>query len=100
MAITAIAALAAPRIASVCLAADYPERSISLVVPAPVGGTTDTLCRVVADKLREAFGKPTVVENSPSGVGSIGASVVAAARPDGHNLLCTPDGRDRIVMSS
>lgn len=76
---------------------DYPQRSITLVVPGPVGGTTDTLCRFVADGLRIAFGKPAVVENRPGAVGSIGASAVAVAQPDGHALLCTPDAP--IVLS-
>src|SRR5262249_3574368 len=55
---------------------DYPQRSITLVVPGPVGGTTDTLCRLVADGLRVALAKPAVVENRPGAVGSIGASAV------------------------
>jgi tripartite-type tricarboxylate transporter receptor subunit TctC len=70
---------------------DYPQRSIALVVPGPVGGTTDTLCRLIADGLRVALGKSAVVENRPGAVGSIGASAVAAAQPDGYTLLCTPD---------
>jgi tripartite-type tricarboxylate transporter receptor subunit TctC len=70
---------------------DYPQRSITLIVPGPVGGTTDTLCRFIADGLRVALGKPAVVENRPGAVGSIGASAVAVAQPDGHTLLCTPD---------
>jgi tripartite-type tricarboxylate transporter receptor subunit TctC len=78
-------------------AADFPGRSVTFVVPAPVGGPTDTLCRVVADKLRQSFGHPVVVENRPGAVGSIGASAVALAQPTGHTLLCTPDAP--IVLS-
>jgi tripartite-type tricarboxylate transporter receptor subunit TctC len=70
---------------------DYPQRPITLVVPGPVGGTTDSLCRFIADGLRVALGKPAVVENRPGAIGSIGASAVAVAQPDGHTLLCTPD---------
>ena len=79
------------------LAADFPGRSVTFVVPGPVGGITDTLCRMVADKLRQSFGHPVVVDNRPGAVGSIGASVVAAAQPTGHTLLCTPDAP--IVLS-
>jgi tripartite-type tricarboxylate transporter receptor subunit TctC len=83
--------LAARALVATSLAADYPLRAISFIVPGPVGGTTDTLCRMVADKLRGVFEKPVVVENRPGGVGSIGASAAALAQPDGHSLLCTPD---------
>ena len=85
----AVAVLAGPAAAGGMV--DYPQRSVTLVVPAPVGGTTDTLCRFIADGLRIALGKPAVVENRPGAVGSIGASAVAVAQPDGHTLLCTPD---------
>jgi tripartite-type tricarboxylate transporter receptor subunit TctC len=78
-------------------ASNYPARSITFIVPGPVAGSTDTLCRVVADKLRRTFGKVVVVENRAGGVGSIGASAAAVARPDGHTLLCTPDAP--IVLS-
>jgi tripartite-type tricarboxylate transporter receptor subunit TctC len=52
---------------------------------------------MVADKLRQSFGRPVVVENRPGAVGSIGASAVASAQPTGHTLLCTPDAP--IVLS-
>lgn len=55
--------LAARALVATSLAADYPLRSISLIVPGPVGGTTDTLCHMVADKLRGAFEKPVVVRS-------------------------------------
>jgi tripartite-type tricarboxylate transporter receptor subunit TctC len=90
--VTAVfAVLAAHALMGTPFAAEYPVRSITFIVPGPVAGTTDTLCRMVADKLRGPFGRPVVVENRPGGVGSIGASAVAAAQPDGHTLLCTPD---------
>jgi tripartite-type tricarboxylate transporter receptor subunit TctC len=73
------------------LAAGFPGRSVTFVVPGPVAGITDVLCRLVADRLRQAFAHPVVVENRPGGVGSIGASAVAAAQPTGHTLRCTPD---------
>jgi tripartite-type tricarboxylate transporter receptor subunit TctC len=84
----AVAMLAGPAAAGGMV--DYPQRSIVLVVPGPVGGTTDALCRLIADGLGVALGKSVVVENRPGAVGSIGASAVAVAQPDGHTLLCTP----------
>ena len=91
IAVAAIVTLAAPAGAQTPPAADFPGRAIKFVVPGPVGGPTDTLCRLVADKLRQSFGHPVVVENRPGAVGSIGASAVAIAQPTGHTLLCTPD---------
>jgi len=97
LAIAGAAGLAPPVGAQTPLAPDFPGRLVTFVVPGPVGGITDTLCRMVADKLRQSFGHPVVVENRPGAVGSIGASVVAAAQPTGHTLLCTPDAP--IVLS-
>jgi len=48
-------------------AANYSARSITFIVPGPVGGSTDTICRVVADKLRGALGKAVAVENRSGG---------------------------------
>ena len=97
LAIAGAAGLAPPVGAQTPLAQDFPGRLVTFVVPGPVGGITDTLCRMVADKLRQSFGHPVVVENRPGAVGSIGASVVASAQPTGHTLLCTPDAP--IVLS-
>jgi len=91
LAIAGAATLAPPAGAETPLAADFPGRLVTFVVPGPVGGITDTLCRMVADKLRQSFRHPVVVENRPGAVGSIGASAVASAQPTGHTLLCTPD---------
>jgi tripartite-type tricarboxylate transporter receptor subunit TctC len=68
---------------------DYPNRSIIIIVPAPVGGPTDLLARIIGDKLRGAFGYPSVVDNRPGAIGSIGAAAVARAEPNGYTLLCT-----------
>jgi tripartite-type tricarboxylate transporter receptor subunit TctC len=67
--------------------AEYPEKTIRIVVPYPPGGFNDTLGRVVAQKLGEAWGQPTVVENRPGGGTLIGTDTVAKAPPDGHTLL-------------
>ena len=62
----------------------------TIIVPAPVGGPTDLLARIIGDKLRGAFGYPSVVDNRPGAIGSIGAAAVARAEPNSYTLLCTP----------
>ena len=70
-------------------AQDYPAKPIKLIVPNPPGGGNDFTARVVADKLREKWGQPAVVENRAGASGSIGADAVAKAAPDGYTLLVT-----------
>jgi tripartite-type tricarboxylate transporter receptor subunit TctC len=67
--------------------AEFPEKTIRIVVPYPPGGFNDTLGRIVAQKLGEAWGQSTVVENRPGGGTLIGTESVAKAPPDGHTLL-------------
>lgn len=71
------------------LAAGYPERPVTIVVPAPPGGTTDTLTRLYASKFQERFGQPFVIENKPGASLMIGTNAVAKAAPDGYTLLVT-----------
>lgn len=63
---------------------------ITVVIPYPPGGIGDFLTRLVAKKLSETLGVPTVVENKPGANGAIGAAAVANAKPDGHTLMCVP----------
>jgi tripartite-type tricarboxylate transporter receptor subunit TctC len=70
----------------------YPDHAVRIVVPFQAGGTADVLPRIVADKLRQRWNQPVVVENHTGAGGNVGASVVAAADPDGYTLLASPPG--------
>jgi tripartite-type tricarboxylate transporter receptor subunit TctC len=69
------------------LAQTYPVRPIKIIVPSPPGATTDTLARIVAQKLQEKWGQAAVVDNRPGAGGNIGAEEAAKAAPDGYTLL-------------
>jgi tripartite-type tricarboxylate transporter receptor subunit TctC len=63
------------------------ERAITLVVPFPAGGPTDTIGRIVAEGLQSSLGQPVIIENRPGVGGSIGTGKVARAEADGHTLI-------------
>jgi tripartite-type tricarboxylate transporter receptor subunit TctC len=68
-------------------AQSYPTRPVNVVVPYPAGGITDGLARLVAEHMRTSLGQPVIVENVGGAGGSIGASRVARAAPDGYTIL-------------
>lgn len=73
--------------ASPALAQHYPSRSVTLVIPFAPGGATDSLGRLLAQKMAESMGQAIVVENRSGAGGSIGSSAAARAAPDGYTLL-------------
>src|ERR1043166_450799 len=79
--LVAIATLASPA------RAEFPDRTIRIVVPFPPGGFNDTLGRIVAAKFSEDWRVPAVVENRPGGGTLIGTDSVAKAPADGYTLL-------------
>jgi tripartite-type tricarboxylate transporter receptor subunit TctC len=67
----------------------FPSRLVTLVVPSPAGSTTDTLARIVADRLGQRWGKSVIVENNARGLNA-GGEQVARAKGDGYTLLVSP----------
>jgi tripartite-type tricarboxylate transporter receptor subunit TctC len=67
--------------------AEFPDKTIRIVVPYTPGGFNDTLGRIVAQKFTDDWGVPAVVENRPGGGTLIGTDAVAKAHPDGYTLL-------------
>ncbi len=77
-------------VASVCTssatAQTYPARAVTMVVPFSAGGPTDTIARIMAERMGKALGQTVVVENTTGAAGSIGVGRVARAAPDGYML--------------
>ncbi len=95
MAMALCAAITAPH----ALAQEnYPNRPIKVVVPYTSGGVSDTVTRLITQKLSERLKTPVVVENLPGANGQIGSQNVARATPDGYTLLVVVVGH--VVNSS
>jgi tripartite-type tricarboxylate transporter receptor subunit TctC len=86
MALTASAALVGPAGAQPADDARWPDRPIRLVVPFQAGSSSDTIARIVTQKLGERLGQPFVVEDKAGGATILGTQAVARAAPDGYTL--------------
>jgi tripartite-type tricarboxylate transporter receptor subunit TctC len=64
----------------------YPSRPITLIVPFPPGGSTDTVARIMAERMRPILGQPVIIENVGGAGGSIAVGRVARAAPDGYTI--------------
>ncbi len=71
-------------------AKSLPVKPIRLISPYAAGGGSDTLARIIGQKLLESWQQPVVVDNRPSSGGNLGAELVAKAAPDGYTLFVTP----------
>lgn len=85
----ATAAIAAPKI---LFAQGYPTRPVTMVVGFSPGGGTDVTARIVSTKMSSLLGQSIVVENKPGAAGSLAASQVERAAPDGYTILMNASG--------
>lgn len=83
----AVLGLAATLACGGALAQAWPAKPITLIVPFPAGGTTDVLARALGERLQAALGQPVIIESKPGAGATLGADLVAKARPDGYTLL-------------
>ena len=67
----------------------YPNKPVRLVISTTAGGQPDMIVRMIAQKMSEGWGQPVVVDNRPGGGGTLAATPVSRATPDGHTLLYT-----------
>jgi tripartite-type tricarboxylate transporter receptor subunit TctC len=69
----------------------YPNGQVRLIVPTPAGGVTDTMARIVAQRLGESLNQTVIVDNRPGGNGGVGSQAVERSPADGLTLLVTSD---------
>lgn len=82
-------ALAAAAAWALCMAAhadEYPSKPIKIIVPYPGGQASDTITRLVGERLGKALGQSVVVDNRPGAGGNIGTDIGAKSAPDGYTL--------------
>jgi tripartite-type tricarboxylate transporter receptor subunit TctC len=83
-------ALAAATVSA--LAAGYPDKTVTIVVPFPPGGSTDAIARVVAQKMADKFKQSFIIDNRAGATGTIGAAFVKRAPADGYTLFVSSLG--------
>src|SRR5947209_3791571 len=83
----AAGAAALPTVSRGARAQSYPTRPISMVVPFPAGGPSDTIGRIIAERMRVSLSQPVIIENVTGAAGTIGVGRVARAPGDGYTLV-------------
>lgn len=73
-------------------AQDWPQKTVSIIVPFPAGGSTDMVARAISPKLGEKLGQSFIVDNKAGATGTIGATQVKRSPPDGYTFLVTSLG--------
>src|ERR687896_2381090 len=69
---------------TIATAQTYPAKPITIVVPFSAGGPTDTLARIMGERMRKTLGQPILVDNTTGAGGSVGTAKVVRAAPDGY----------------
>jgi tripartite-type tricarboxylate transporter receptor subunit TctC len=82
-----IAVMAAATLVSQASAADYPNRSIHVVVPFAAAGVTDIVARILFDRIAQSVGQTIIIDDRPGAGGNIGLDQVAKSAPDGYTLV-------------
>jgi tripartite-type tricarboxylate transporter receptor subunit TctC len=82
----AAGAAALPAVSRNASAQSYPIRPITVVVPAPAGGPSDAIARVLGEQIRSSLGQPIIIENVSGADERIGVGRAARARPDGYTI--------------
>ena len=78
-------------------AQSWPQRPVKIIVPYAAGGPSDSMARLTAQRLAEAFGQPFIVENQPTGGGVVAGELVIRAPADGHTLYWVTPGQVTIL---
>lgn len=73
-------------LSTTAIAQDYPNKPIKIVVPFPAGQASDTISRIVGERLSKSLGQPVLIDNRPGAGGNIGTDVGAKSPPDGYTL--------------
>lgn len=90
--VSAVACVSAALPATTSAQGNWPEKSVTVVVPFPPGGSTDTVARAMAAQMQAKLGQPFVVDNKPGATGAIGATLVKRAAPDGYTIMVSSLG--------
>jgi tripartite-type tricarboxylate transporter receptor subunit TctC len=75
-----------PAISRIAKAQSYPTRPITMIVPAPAGAPSDSLGRILGERMRGSLGQPIIIENVSGADGSIAAGRLFRAKPDGYTI--------------
>jgi tripartite-type tricarboxylate transporter receptor subunit TctC len=77
-------------LAATAAAQQFPAKPVTLIVPWPAGGSTDTTMRALAEATGKYLGQPVIIDNKPGAVGTLGAGAMLNAKPDGYTVTQIP----------
>ena len=80
--------------------ANWPDHPVRIIVPYPAGGSTDVLSRILAERMKEMFGQPFVIETAPAPAAISASPLSPAARPTATQLVPPPSATSRLINIS